>query len=416
MLFSGSALAGLPSQFEIIHAFNTADNSALGKGPSALIAGRDGNLYGATTGASLDKSGLIFKLDLKRARAKYSEYFKFADFDNITADSPFLHPTQLFQARNGSIYVSGLGGGVFAGPEDLYKITSLTPPKAKHIATYPTWMSDWTASQRLLENKDGKFYTATTGGGDNIASQPYLQSAGTIVKIDPENSNPFNEAEIIHIFDGFNGANPAGGLIRIKDNLYGTACRTAQNENGTVTVKDNGVIFRYGPTGKYTVLHRFDGAHGACPQGELLKAKNGKLYGVTRAGGKHSLGVIFEFDSNRPTPLYRVVHNFDGIQGSHPMETLVQAPQSGSFYGVAYNGGNWDKGVIFRLDVTHWMSIYSVIHEFDGAASGENPGGVVFGKDCNLYGTANGGTSGGGLVYRLNLTHGKKGCFKGHHH
>ncbi len=85
----------------------------------------------------------------------------------------------------------------------------------------------------------------------------------------------------------------AAGLLRSRDGqLYGAGilpmkAATSQKQNR------NGAIFRLDESGEMTALHSFTNQDGAYPQGNLIEAHDGYLYGVTREGGKHDNGVVF---------------------------------------------------------------------------------------------------------------------------
>ena len=59
-----------------------------------------------------------------------------------------------------------------------------------------------------------------------------------------------------------------------------------------------GTVFQMTPAGVVTVLHSFAGApaDGQIPFGSLIQGSDGNLYGMTTAGGAHSLGTVFKID------------------------------------------------------------------------------------------------------------------------
>src|SRR5688572_21735556 len=85
---------------------------------------------------------------------------------------------------------------------------------------------------------------------------------------------------------------------------------------------------------------------GVLPTYGLLKANNGKLYGVTDGGGNNEYGIIFSFDPS--TSIYTRLHNFDGVNGRNPRATLVQA-SNGKLYGTTAYGGSFNSGTIFSF-------------------------------------------------------------------
>ena len=111
-----------------------------------------------------------------------------------------------------------------------------------------------------------------------------------------------------------------------------------------------GVLFEYNPsTNGYTKKFDFDGtARGAIPYESLLEASNGKLYGMTCYGGSSGYGVLFEYDPASNT--YTKKLDFDGTNnGRYPNGGLMQA-SNGKLYGMASSGGVNDYGVLFEYD------------------------------------------------------------------
>src|SRR6185369_7931329 len=104
----------------------------------------------------------------------------------------------------------------------------------------------------------------------------------------------------------------------------------------------------------YTKLIDFDGAsNGSIPNGSLVYANNGKLYGMTSNGGNDDLGVIFSYDPGTST--FTKLVDLDGrFKGSNPWGDLMQA-SNGKLYGMTSDGGNGtdeygSAGVLFSYD------------------------------------------------------------------
>ena len=76
-------------------------------------------------------------------------------------------------------------------------------------------------------------------------------------------------------------------------------------------------------------MYDFDGSNGSKPYGKLLQASDGKLYGMTYQGGSNNVGVIFSFD---PVSLDYIKHPEILIM---PMEwpfhcsTFIEVPDAG---------------------------------------------------------------------------------------
>lgn len=175
--------------------------------------------------------------------------------------------------------------------------------------------------------------------------------------------------------------------------LYGTTAGGGVNNAG--------VIYTVDPTtNAYNPIHHFNNdSSGSGPLSQLLQLSNGKLYGTTYAGGAWGSGTIFSFDplTNNLTSLY----SFDGTTGNMPyFGKLIQATD-GKLYGMTYNGGASDLGVIYSFNLTG--NVYTVIHEFNGTDGAMPTGGLMQATDGNLYGmTSQGGPDTVGVLFKIN--------------
>ena len=117
-----------------------------------------------------------------------------------------------------------------------------------------------------------------------------------------------------------------------------------------------GNIFKYNPGAMAdSDAYDFGGWYGANPYGSLVKASDGLLYGMSQQGGPGTQndGVLFNFDPVSGT--FNAVFNFDSVHGEFPTGSLIQATD-GQLYGMTYNGGNKQYGVIF-LDTKQFKFI-----------------------------------------------------------
>ena len=199
-------------------------------------------------------------------------------------------------------------------------------------------------------------------------------------------------------FDGTDkGAYPNGSLIQASNGkLYGMAQAGGTNAKG--------VLFEYDPTSDtYTKKLDFDGTNGSYPLGDLVQATNGKLYGMTANGGDNDLGVLFEYDPASGTFTKKL--NFDGANmGSYPKGSLMLAT-NGKLYGMTQYGGSNDLGVLFEYDPT--SATYAKKINFDGVNMGSYPkGSLMQATNGKLYGmTSYGGTSiTGGTLFEYDPT------------
>jgi uncharacterized repeat protein (TIGR03803 family) len=183
-----------------------------------------------------------------------------------------------------------------------------------------------------------------------------------------------------------------------------------------------GTVFSFDPSGgTYTRLHTFDNKHGADPHGQLILDPDGvTFYGMTRAGGKHDVGVIFSLkqECTRNSAMcktkFKILHDFtcpgnsmptckdkkDGATPDHG--TLVQSGTT--LFGLTTDGGKDGGGTIFSIgtDGKH----FTVLHSFGPGAStndGLNPFGSLTLNGTTLYGTTQlGGARNNGTVFQIN--------------
>lgn len=180
--------------------------------------------------------------------------------------------------------------------------------------------------------------------------------------------------------------------INAQSQLWGMTKFGGQNDAGTIFKTDiNGE--------NHTVVHTFGSPEGSYPEGSLIQATNGKLYGMAMSGG--SYGVIFEFDPSTET--YTKKAEFDNTNGSSPKGSLLQA-SDGLLYGMTENGGSINWGTFFKFDIA--TSVITKILDFEGDNGARPKGNSLIEVGGKLYGMTNtGGTSFGtpGVLFEYNL-------------
>jgi uncharacterized repeat protein (TIGR03803 family) len=163
-----------------------------------------------------------------------------------------------------------------------------------------------------------------------------------------------------------------------------------------------GVLFEFDPvTSAYEVKVDFGGIKGSFPNGSLIIGNDGKIYGMTSAGGANNKGVIFDYDAS--AEIFRVRHDFDGPEGEAPMGDLIQMPDGTSMmYGVTYQGGASDHGVLFSFHPQ--TGVFEKKKDFGGAGGADPIGSLMLASTTKLYGMAsNGGTGGMGTIYEYDV-------------
>ena len=248
----------------------------------------------------------------------------------------------------------------------------------------------------LVQATNGNFYGATYSGGTSANCGVGL-GCGTVFEI-----TPAGKLTTLHSFDLTDGAIPSGGLVQATNgNFYGTTSFGGTSLN---CADGCGTVFEITPAGKFTALFSFNFTDGAGPNGGLVQATNGNLYGTTSGGGTSlscigGCGTVFEIT---PAGKLTTLHSFDLTDGFGPTG-LVQAT-NGNFYGETQLGGTSSScsegcGTVFEITPAGKLT---TLHNFDNSDGSYSAGGLTQATNGNFYGTTdNGGTSGYGTVFEI---------------
>ena len=205
------------------------------------------------------------------------------------------------------------------------------------------------------------------------------------------------------------GKSPKGKLFQADNGkLYGTLSQGGDGNN-------NGVLFGFDTKDTvYTVLVDFSGKDGNTPDGDVIQAANGKLYGMTRYGGymydeyppgyyskSQGYGIIFEYDI--ATSTYKLVWEFNVIDGIEPFGSLIQA-DDGFLYGMTSGGksGISYYGTLFKYDIDNDTLI--VLHNFEPGTGKVPLGSLMQASNGRLYGMTSKGGSNYGVLFEYNIT------------
>jgi len=233
----------------------------------------------------------------------------------------------------------------------------------------------------VIQLANGKIYGTVYGGGS------YLK--GVLYEFDPGTK----QYTVKHHFDGAGtGNSPNGALVKANNNkLYGVTLYGGAN--------DRGVIFEFDPaTGVVANVHDFNITEGALPVPGMIVLSNGKLCGVTFGGGSADLGVLFTFDPS--TGAFSKKYDFNSTVGGMPQCGLTQSA-SGDLFGLAYGGGTYDKGTIYKYDAT--ANTVTKVLDFSGPDGASPLGRLVSASTGQLFGlTLTGGTSDKGTLFLFN--------------
>jgi len=383
----GTTSARGASGYGVVYKLDTAGNETVlysftgGTDGGAPIAGvvRDsaGNLYGTAGGgivsACFGGCGVVYKLDTTGRETVLYTFTGGADGANpsagVTGDSA------------GNLYGTTSGGGL-ANAGVVYKLD-----KAGHETVLYSFTGGadggipWTG---VLRDSKGNLYGTASSGGTPCC-------AGVVFKVSAS-----GQETVLYTFTGGTGGSYPNGVIRDSaGNLYGTT-----GGGGTANV---GMVYMLDAAGQETVLYGFPGpADGSYPYAGVIRDSAGNLYGTTVSGGPANAGVVYKLDARgHETVLYSFTGGADGggTGGAGPWAGVIR-DSAGNLYGTTGGGGQYNYGVVYKLDT---VGHETVLHAFTGA-DGSEPNGVILDSDGNLYATTFfGGPAGGnaGVVYKL---------------
>jgi uncharacterized repeat protein (TIGR03803 family) len=384
--------------FKVIHTFTGGWD---GGGPLdfGLTMDGAGNLYGTTTqggsGQCEGGCGTVFKLTPKNSSWLLTTIYGFAGGNDGSV--PW---SGVIFGPDGNLYgTTHYGGGSNAGA-----VFNLKPPAACETALCP-WRETVLyrfsggndganpGSGEVVFDRTGNLYSVTLWGG--------VYGEGTVFALAPSQGG-WTES-VLHSFNENDGALPNSALIFDNvGNLYGTTLLGGDGGGGTV--------FQLMPSGSaWTLndLHGFtggnDGDH-AYP-GPIFDS-SGNIYGGTAAGGQGNGGTVYKLTPSGGGWTYTLVYSLTGPGGDcGPVGNLIM-DGAGNLYGTTNWDGPYNAGTVFKLTPSGGNWTYTLLHNFTGGSDGESPGGLIFGKSGNLYGTtvwggAAGCNEGCGVVFEI---------------
>jgi hypothetical protein len=301
--------------------------------------------------------------------------------------------------------------------------------------------------EHVLYSFQGGNNAQTPVGGVVFDKQGNLYGAtitGTVYQLAPpmKKGDAWTEA-VLYIFQGKSnnndGMQPSSGLvIDSSGNLYGTTayggtggCILLGILYGCGTVYELSPPAQKGAAWTETILYSFQsGNDGYFPSGNLTFDQAGNLYGATQFGGGKGntcdpyyqyCGTVFKMSPPKKkggTWTEQVLHSFAGsTDGANPNGGLV-LDKKGAIFGTTYIGGyncphhsGQGCGTVFKLNPPsrkggRWTE--KQLHVFKNGDDGALPGaGVVLDAKGFLFGGAEFGPKGGGVVFRLATTRGQ---------
>lgn len=367
------ALPAISATETVLYSF---PNSGTGY-PLGSVYIHNGALYGTGSGDEKAADGQVFKLTNRGGSWKASTLLT---FDGSNGSTPYPGPVR---GQDWVFYGTSAYGGTYNGGN----VYALSRSGGKWVSS-TVWdfggAGDGTQpTSDLVMDRSGNLFGTTFSGG--------AYNAGTVFEL--SRSNGVWTETVLYSFTGQNGDGwyPYAGLLMVgSQTFYGTTQYGGDHGgNGTVFR-----LYRSGDAWKEKVVYSFDGADGAEPWGTLIKDKSGALYGTTKFGGAPDSGIAFMLLPLGGKWTEAVLHVFDWQTGDgfYPLAGLHLGP-SGSLYGTTSSGGGPGSGIVFKLIGSGGVWKETILHKFGDKRDdgGLLQGGVTLDKNGALYGTTFGG-------------------------
>jgi uncharacterized repeat protein (TIGR03803 family) len=304
-LFEASPTGSLRFPFEF-------SSTGGGQPSTGVVLATDGNFYGTTPYGGTATDGVLYKITPSGVYTVLHDFQGGADGQN-----PFVAP---IEGSDGSIY-GVTDGTAYADTATLFKYTS----SGSYSIVYT--FGEGYGPTSLIQAANGNFYATTSGGGTDGCGEIFeISTSGSLVWSYSFPCTVGGPTQILQAADG---------------NFYGPTFGQPGGAN-------YGTIFELNQEGSVTVLYSFPDnlRYGSYPVG-LMQATDGNLYGVAEGGGQYNDGTFFQITTSGDIT---VLCNFNGKTGTLPLGAPVQHTD-GTFYGTTESGGKANAGVVYSLSM-----------------------------------------------------------------
>jgi uncharacterized repeat protein (TIGR03803 family) len=368
---SGTYGTGNIFRYDLIsNTYNVLYNFIYSEGsqPSGkLLLASNGKLYGTTVVGGPSHSGVIFEFDIQTNT--YTNKFSFTQ--SINGSQP---QSNLIQASNGKVYGTAATGGAF-GDGTLFEYDIVT-----NTFTHKFDFNEPNGKipiGGLFETPTGSLIGTTMNGGAN--------NYGVIYEYDLILDTCYKRLD----FNGTNGKNPVSAFVYANGSkVLGVTSLGGNN--------DCGVLFEY-DYGTFTCIKKIDfsSPNGKMPRNSLLKAQNGKYYGLTYQGGIYNAGVVYEYDYT--TNIFQKKFDFSETNGINPDCALIKG-NFGKLYGATTQGGQSLSGTIFEYNIN--SNIFKKLIDLNALNGSDCRGKLLLASNGKYYGmTYSGGLYDSGVLF-----------------
>ena len=386
----------------ILHNFANNGKDGFGAIGSASFD-HNGNMWGTTAKGGVYNAGAIFKMnspDGAWSQEAVAHSFNPSNGDGYEPYGGVIVPFTGFDVPLGDAFGTTFLGGAY-GAGTIYALI----PNADHKgftesvlhSFNPNGVDGANPGNSLVVDGSGNLYGTTTAGGAG--------NAGTVFALEPDGQGGWTE-QVLHSFsdNGVDGAVPWSSLlIDVSGNLWGTTSRGGANNCGTIFE----LVPQSDSTWSETIIHSFthNSIDGCRPLAGLAGDAFGPgiFWGTTNIGGTSNFGTIYSLTDSGGTWVEAVVYSFaNNGDGAHPGYGPLATHGFGNESGVTIDGGAGGVGAIYTWGSQGGGLAVDYSFRQGGKTDGYHPyGGPALDLFGNFYGTTrDGGTDGGGVVYR----------------
>ncbi len=317
--FAGAVFKVAPNGTEtVLYSFSGGSDGAYPFSP--VVRDGAGNLYGTTSMGGSANAGVVFKVDANGTETVLHSFT--GGQDGVTPIGGLLRD------KAGNLYGTTSQGGT-SNDGVLFKITPRGKEIILHTFTGSTKDGKYPSYTSLLSDAQGNLYGVTEEGG--------AADGGILYKLSTS-----GKLTILHSFKGgtTDGCNVLGTpFMDAAGNFYGTTSSCGAHTLGTV--------WKVSASGKEKVLHSFAGGttDGEYPLAGVIVDAKGNVYGNTETGGSADVGTVYEISK---TGKFTLLHSFDGTDGKYPYGSFVQNAK-GTLFGTTQNGGTIGYGTVWKI-------------------------------------------------------------------
>lgn len=295
----------------VLHTFVTGRNGTYpnGNNPGMLVEGSDGRLYGTTLGGGVG-DGVLFRVN--KNGSGFRVLHKFCSAANCTDG---VTPTALVMGKDGNLYGTTFAGGTGScsgnGCGTIFKVTP-SSRTYEVVFNFPDQTTDGYEPLSLILGPNGSLYgnsgplfqyTPATGALQIILKFPFVDgelSNGTVAVVGP-NGNLYGlyfvigkngvglfevqpdggNLQLFPFYNNLPGGGTPGGLLLASDGNIWLSDSSGANGSGDIislSPSDGALLQTFTPFGQSAAVGEF-------PAG-IIQAKNGTLCGTTTDFGK----------------------------------------------------------------------------------------------------------------------------------